>query len=127
MAIETMNYIKSISLLEFLILFGISTVAAGFGRGIYLSQSTCKNDEFMSRLIYDTKISGVNTFIIDYNYPSQCCKTNIDRGKKHDIHFIARVVMFPGGVLPTQIKSLAFLQQRYALIKSAITSDLQTI
>jgi hypothetical protein len=89
-------------------------------KGIYLTQYTAQNRSTMEYLIRQAKASGIDTFVIDIEYPSKQTKDNIAMVKDSGIKFVARITMFPGGGTPAQIKNPEVWQKKYNLVKLAL-------
>ena len=89
-------------------------------KGIYLTQSTAMNSKHVAYLIQNSKQVGINTFVIDMTSPNQIYQNNIQKIKQAGIRYVARVVVFPDGGKPEQVKSLSYWQKRYKLVATAI-------
>lgn len=89
-------------------------------KGIYLTQYSLENTAFLTQLIKGAKASGIDTFVIDMEKPSKRYTENIELVKQSGIHYVARIVMFPGGGTRDQIRNPAYWQKRYALVKAAV-------
>lgn len=108
-------------LLLSLIAFGISSLTcAGLVKGIYLTQSTMENKATVNYLIKHAKAVGIDTFVVDMEIPSKLYQANIALLKANNIHYVARVVVFPEGGHPDQIASPAYWEKRYHLIQTAV-------
>jgi hypothetical protein len=118
--------------LAFLILvilctLGLTTNASAFVKGIYLTQTTLENTDYLNYLIKESKKVGINTFVVDMEIPSKKYQQNIALLKNNDIQYVARVVVFPDGGKPEQIASPAYWAKRYNLIKTAVSYGAQQI
>lgn len=89
-------------------------------KGIYVTQYSLENTAFINQLIKRAKAAGVNTFVIDMEKPGKLYKQNISKVTGSGIHYVARIVMFPGGGTPAQVENPAYWQKRYALVQQAI-------
>lgn len=89
-------------------------------KGIYVTQYTLENTNFVNYLIKNAKASGINTFVIDLDKPSKKYPQNIALVKQNGIRYVARIVMFPGGGTPAQVKNPEYWQGKYRLVKQAI-------
>lgn len=89
-------------------------------KGIYLTQYTLENTVFVNHLISRAKAAGINTFVIDLEKPSKKYEKNIQLLKENNIRYVARIIMFPGGGTPEQIKNPAVWQKKYVLVKQAV-------
>lgn len=89
-------------------------------RGIYVTQYSFENTAFLNHLIDGAKKSGVNTFVVDLEKPSKKYQQNLDLLKANNIHYVARIIMFPGGGTKEQIENPAIWQKKYALVKQAV-------
>ncbi len=74
-------------------------------KGIYLTQYSVENTAFLNYLIKNAKDSGIDTFVIDLEVPNKRYDQNIALLKENDIKYVARIVMFPDGGTPEQIKN----------------------
>lgn len=118
------RYLKKISfaMLLLFMLPGIALANTGESKkkGIYLTQSTATNTKLVDYLIKNSKSVGINTFVIDMTTPSKAYQSNIQKIKNAGIKYVARVVIFPDGGTPDQVKSLSYWQKRYQLVATAI-------
>jgi len=89
-------------------------------KGIYLTQYTLENTAYLNYLIKNAKAAGIDTFVIDLESPRKRYKENIDLVKANNINYVARIVMFPDGGTPAQVKNPAVWQKKYTLVKQAI-------
>ena len=118
----------TIRLLMTLVLCGLFTTAkAEMIQGIYLTQGTLENTDYLTYLIEHAKAVGINTFVVDLERPSAKTKANVELLKKNNINYFARIIVFPDGGHPDQIESPAYWAKRYELIKDAIAYGAQQI
>ena len=89
-------------------------------KGIYLTQYTLENTNFLNNLIKNAKEAGINTFVIDMDKPTKKYKENIKLVLDNQIHYVARITMFPGGGTPQQIDDTATWQKKYNLVQAAL-------
>lgn len=89
-------------------------------RGIYVTQYMFENTAFLNHLITGAKRAGINTFVVDMDKPSKRYRDNLQLLKDNNIHYVARIVMFPGGGTAAQIENPAIWQKKYALVKQAV-------
>jgi hypothetical protein len=89
-------------------------------KGIYVTQYSFENTAFLNHLIAGAKKAGVNTFVVDLEKPSKKYRQNIDLLKDNNIHYVARIIMFPGGGTKEQIENPTIWQKKYALAKQAV-------
>jgi len=89
-------------------------------KGIYISQSTLENREYLQYLINRSQKAGINTFVIDVNAVSNAYEKNILLVKNSGIRYVARVVIFPFGGDRSKVKSEAYWMKRYRLVDAAI-------
>lgn len=102
-------------------LWSLATAAsADLIRGIYLSQATLEDTPYLNYLITHAKAAGITTFVVDLERPDAKYKSNIALLKQNNIHYVARIVVFPDGGRPDQIASSAYWAKRYELIKEAL-------
>jgi hypothetical protein len=97
-----------------------STAGAGLVKGIYLTQTTLEDTEYLNYLIDHAKAVGINTFVVDMEIPSKKYQKNIALLKENNIRYVARVVVFPDGGRADQIASQAYWAKRYRLIETAV-------
>ena len=115
-----MKRIQSLVFLIFLLLVSMPFSVFAWVEGIYLTQYSAQVAKQMKHYIENAKAVGIDTFIIDYSHPSRKYRENIALMKKNNIRYIARIVMFPHGALPSQIVSQQFLEKRYRQIMEAV-------
>lgn len=123
---------KILSRLAFLLLFLALCVftnvsSAGLIKGIYITQTTAEDTTYFNYLISRAKKVGISTFIVDLELPSARYAANINLLKKNNIHYVARIIMFPDGGKPNQIKSVAYWEKKYRLIQTALNYGAQQI
>lgn len=100
--------------------FFIETTAFAKARGIYISQPTLEDTKRITNIIHHAKAVGINTFVIDYSRPSKMYQKNIQLVKAAGLNYVARIVIFPGGATPAQIKSIAYREKKLNLMKQAV-------
>lgn len=103
-----------------LILSVTSTISYASVKGIYVTQPNLENTAFLNHLIKRAKAAGIDTFVVDFDAPSKRYRQNIALVKENNIKYVARVVMFPDGGTPSQIKNPAVWQKKYSLVKQAV-------
>src|SRR5579872_1397434 len=102
-------------------LFFISLTAyAGNIKGIYVTQYNFENTAFLNNLIKNAKASGIDTFVVDLELISKRYQTNLALLKDNHIKYVARIIMFPDGGKPEQIKNPDVWQRKYRLVKQAV-------
>lgn len=89
-------------------------------KGIYLSQATLENREYLQYLIERSQSSGINTFVIDLNTVNNIFEKNILLVKNSGIKYIARIAMFPLDLETVSAKSEAYWMSRYRLVEAAM-------
>lgn len=89
-------------------------------KGIYLTQYTLENTKKVQHIIRQAKASGIDTFVIDVEFPNKRVRDNIGMVTDSGIKFVARIVMFPGGGTAAQIKNPDVWQKKYGLVKLAL-------
>jgi hypothetical protein len=118
------RYLKKVYPFLFMLLI-LPTIALGSAgmtqKGIYLTQNTAMSSKQVDYLIKNAKLVGINTFVIDMATPSKIYGVNIQKIKNAGIKYVARVVIFPDGGYPDQVKSLSYWQKRYQLVATAIS------
>ncbi len=121
------NRLAATFFLFIFLLFINSLVFAAPIRGIYITQGTLEDTDYINYLIKNAKNVGINTFIIDMERPSKQFAKNIELVKQNNIRYVARVVMFPGGGTHEQITSKEYWQKRLKLVDVAINYGAQEI
>ena len=96
-------------------------------RGIYITQSTLQNTKAIKYLIRRSRKVGINTFVIDYNYPNSRYRKNIKLVHQNHIKYVARIVVFPHGGTRAQVGSQSYWQKRYRRVQQAIALGAQEI
>lgn len=109
---------KRLYLLIAILLFSFHSYA--MTRGIYLTQETAQDKLKMDYLIGSAKKYGIDTFVVDINVPAKGYAASIANILAHGIHYVARVVMFPGGATSSQIHDHHIWEKRLNLAKYAI-------
>jgi hypothetical protein len=111
----------ALHLLLTLAMFGFSGLAdAGLVKGIYLTQTTMEDTKYLTYLINHSKAVGIDTFVVDMEIPSKLYHKNVGLLKANNIHYVARVVVFPQGGRADQIANPAYWEKRYKLVQTAI-------
>lgn len=103
-----------------LTLFTLSSFAAERVRGIYITQTTLETTPMITYLIDRAKASGINTFVIDFDRPSNQTNKNIQLVRNAGLKYVARIVVFPNGGTPEQVRSEAYWEKKYRLAEQAI-------
>ena len=96
-------------------------------RGIYITQPTLESSKRIKYLIKRSKAVGINTFVIDLHRMGRLTRKNILLVKRANLHYVARIVMFPHGGLHSQVTSQKYLQKRYRRIMQAVSLGAQEI
>lgn len=89
-------------------------------KGIYISQTTLEDRQYLQYLIRRSKQAGINTFIIDLNQVSSVYERNLLLVKNAGIKYVARIVVFPYGSDRNKMHSEAYWLTRYHLVNAAI-------
>lgn len=119
---------KILLIMAILALFFVQTVyATQQVKGIYISQTTLENRDYLSYLIQRAKQTGINTFIIDFNRMSKAYTRNIQLVKANNLRYVARIVVFPDGGTDAQIKSEDYRERKLQQIRQAIAMGAQEI
>jgi hypothetical protein len=92
-----------------------------YAKGIYISQATAEDTRYFTYLINRAKKVGINTFIIDLELPSKKYANNMQLLKENGIHYIARIIVYPGGGTREQVASLAHREKKLRLAKLALS------
>src|SRR3990167_9602377 len=113
-----------------LLLFGLliyeGNVSAGT-HGIYITAPTLETTSLIKPIIVGAKASGIDTFVIDYTRDGKLYRQNLALVKAAGFRYVARIVMFPDGALPSQIRSQAYIEKRIQQVKAAIALGAQEI
>ncbi len=113
------NRLGGVSLLFLSLLLSPLIHAEGI-KGIYLTQYTLENTSFLNYLIKHAQEAGINTFVVDLDKPSKKYQQNLALLKENQIHYVARIVMFPGGATASDVQDPAIWQRKYVLVKQAV-------
>lgn len=89
-------------------------------KGIYITQYSFENTAFLNYLIRRAKSAGIDTFVVDLELPSKKYKSNLALLKESGIHYVARIIMFPGGGTAEMIKNPTYWQRKYPLVQQAV-------
>ncbi len=89
-------------------------------KGIYLTQYTAMNTTYLHQLLKNAKAAGIDTFVVDFEFPSRIYRDNIALIKEAGIQYVARITMFPGGGTAAQIRNPDIWQRKYELVKQAV-------
>jgi hypothetical protein len=124
--------IKSIRMVLLSLLLSLFTIVSFASnslnvKGIYLTQYTAMNTAYLKQLIKGAKESGIDTFVIDMEFPSKRYADNMALLKENGIKYVARITMFPGGGTSAQIKNPDVWQKKYALVKLAVDAGANAI
>jgi hypothetical protein len=110
--------------LFFLSLLFLATVTnaenASKVKGIYVTQESLENTQFINYLIKRAKTAGIDTFVVDLEISSKRYQENIALLKDNNIKYVARIIMFPNGATPEQVDNEAYWQRKYKLVKQAV-------
>lgn len=120
-----MNLVLQLFLLT--ISISTSTTAFAWDKGIYLTQYTLENPEKLDYLMRESKASGINTFVVDYEYPSSRFAPSIAKVKAAGIKVVTRIVVFTDGGNAQQLKSEEHWQKKMNLADFAIKSGTDAI
>ena len=111
---------KKLRIILFLSLLFFTTSVTAQIKGIYLTQYTLENTAFLSYLIKHARASGIDTFVVDIEKPTNRYRNNIELLKENQIKYVARIVIFPDGGTHDTVKSPEVWQKKYRLVKEAI-------
>lgn len=89
-------------------------------KGIYVTQASLENTAFINYLIKHAKAAGIDTFIVDLELPSKRYRENVALLKENNIHYVARIIMFPNGGTVAAMKNPDIWQKKYKLVKQAV-------
>ncbi len=110
-----------------LLFFGIITSAEAWDKGIYLTQYMLEKPDKLNYLLRESKATGINTFIIDHDYPSKHYAAAIAKVKAAGIKNVARIVIFDDGGNAEQVHSKAHWEKKYKFIDEAIKAGADAI
>lgn len=111
---------KILTAFLFLLLSVQSSVFAATHRGIYINHSTLEKPKLLNELITQSKLTGINAFVVDLEKITKNYQKGINLIKSSGIKYIARIVVFPDGGNEQQVKSKAHWEKRYQLVNAAI-------
>lgn len=114
------QYLRMALFLCTLVVFNVANASSSHIKGIYVTQYSFENTAFLNYLIKHAKKAGIDSFVVDLDKPSKRYKDNLGLLKDNNIHYVARITMFPGGGTPAQIENPAVWQKKYALVKQAM-------
>ena len=89
-------------------------------QGIYLQQNTALTPKRLDHLINNSLQAGVNTMVVDLDWPSNGYKKAIERIQQHGIQYVPRITMFPHGGKHEQIVNKEYWEERWKLANYAI-------
>lgn len=104
-----------------------SWAADEYIKGIYITQPTLESTKTITKLIERAKQVGINTFIVDIEWKSKIFEKNIKLLSENNIHYVARLVMFPHGGVQSLITSQTYWTKRYELAEYAVSNGAETI
>lgn len=110
-----------------LILFTLISTANAMDKGIYLTQFNLENPTKLDYYIREAKAAGINTFVIDHEYPSSRYAAAIAKVKAAGLKNVARIVIFSNGGNADQVKSIAHWEEKYKLVDEAIKAGADAI
>lgn len=101
-------HLKHFKFIVFLssLLYCITALASP--QGIYINAATANNTKYLNQLIQKSKQVGINTFVIDAKNMGDTYARNVAKVKSSGIKYVARVVVFPLGGTPAQVKNKAY-------------------
>lgn len=89
-------------------------------KGIYITQETMEDRDYLEYLIQRSRECGINTFIIDLNRVTKTYEKNLILVRNAGIKYVARVVVFPLGGNKQNVSSEAYWTARFRLVDAAI-------
>jgi len=103
-----------------LFLFSINSAMAMI-KGIYISQATMENPNYVKYLITRAKKVGIHTFIVDLERTTPTYEKSIRLIKESGISYVARIIIFPNnGGTASLVHSQAYWEKRYKLAQKAL-------
>jgi len=93
---------------------------ANLVKGIYVTQESLEDTALLNHLIIHAKKAGITTFVVDLEQPSQKSKQNAALITNNNIHYVARIIMYPSGGTAQQLSNKAIWEKKYALIQKAL-------
>jgi hypothetical protein len=103
------------------------TTAHAWDKGIYITQYMLENPEKLDYFIRESQAVGINTFVIDHEYYSSRYAPALAKVKAAGIKCVVRIVVFSDGGNAKQVKSQAYLDDKYKMIEDAIKSGADVI
>ncbi len=110
-----------------LLFFSVISSAEAWDKGIYLTQYMLEKPDKLDYFLRESKASGINTFVIDHDYPSSHYAPAIAKVKAAGIKTVARIVIFSDGGNSEQIHSKAHWEKQYKFIDEAIKAGVDSI
>lgn len=89
-------------------------------QGIYLQQNTALTPKRLDHLINNSVEVGVNTLVVDLDYPSSSYKRAIQRIQQHGLSYVPRITMFPHGGTHAQVVNKTYWEERWKLANYAL-------
>lgn len=99
----------------------ISQTLSAFTTGIYINQGTAESPGRLNQLIKQAKSVGIDTFVIDLTRAGPTYARNIKSVKAAGLKYVARIVVFPLGGTPAQVKNRSYWETKYKLVEKAIS------
>ena len=114
-------------LFAFVLFLGLIPSVYAWDRGIYLTQYMVENPAKLNYFIRESKVAGINTFIIDHDYYSSHYAGAIAKVKAAGIKNVARIVVFSDGGNAKQIHSQEHWEEKLKLAKDAIKAGADAV
>ncbi len=97
-----------------------AAAAAKMPKGIYVTQPSMENTDFVNYLIQRSKAAGISVFVVDLERPSKRYQNNIALLKQNNISYVARIVVFSNGGTPANVTSEKHWEKKYQLVQNAV-------
>lgn len=103
------------------------TSVYAWDKGIYLTQYTLEQPAKLDYLIREAKAAGINTFVIDHEYPSSKYAPAIAKVKAAGFKYIVRVVVFTDGGNAEQVRSQAHWEEKLKFVNEGIKAGANAV
>ncbi len=92
-------------------------------RGIYLSQSSFENPDFLIWLIDESKATGINTFVTDLEKATPVYLRHLKLAEKSHIDVVPRLTVFPNGAKLAEVNNERYWQRLWPDIQRIIENS----
>lgn len=114
-------------ILSAIAIFSITTSAAAWDKGIYLTQYTLENPVKLDYILKNAKETGINTIIVDHDYISSHFAAAVAKVKAAGIKVVTRIVVFSDGGNAKQIHDQDHWEDKLKFANEAIKAGTDAI